>query len=131
MYQSLRHNSQESRQGSKEGHWTFPNGAFRDNFALEEHDSAQIYPCTSGKCPQFVLPLASVAGLVVPGVEAELEDGDPDVVPFVLLPDGDVRQLFSGMHRLQLFVREVAPLVLGSVPGWGMRSAPLLVGLAS
>ena len=34
-----------------------------------------IDPCAAGKSLQFVLPPASVAGLVVPGVEAELEDG--------------------------------------------------------
>lgn len=47
--------------------------AFRSISALEEHDSSQIDPCAAGKGPQFMLPLASVAGLVVPGVEAELE----------------------------------------------------------
>lgn len=47
-------------------------GVFRGVFVMKEHDSSQIYPCTSGKSPQLVLPLASVASLVVPGVEAEL-----------------------------------------------------------
>ena len=61
-------------------------GAFRSIFALEDHDSSQIDPCAAGKGPQFMLPLTSVAGLVVPGVEAELEDGGLDVVPF---PDFD------------------------------------------
>ena len=61
----------------------FSRNASRSIFALEEHDSAQIDPCAADKGPQFVLPLASVAGLVVPGVEAELEDGGLDIVPFI------------------------------------------------
>lgn len=105
--------------------------AFRSIFALEEQDSSQIDPCAAGKGPQFMLPLASVAGLVVPGVEAELEDGGLDIVSFVLLLLGDVFHPLSGPHRFQLLGQEVPPLVLGPVSriGNAERSAPCPFGL--
>lgn len=104
---------------------------FRSIFALEEYDSSQIDPCAAGKGPQFMLPLASVAGLVVPGVEAELEDGGLDVVPFVLLLLGNVFHQLSGTHRFQLLGQEVPPLVLGPFAriGNAERSAPCTLGL--
>ena len=72
MYTSLRHRVQKIHKGRKSAVVGFSD-AFRSISALEEHDSSQIDPCAAGKGPQFMLPLASVAGLVVPGVEAELE----------------------------------------------------------
>lgn len=106
-------------------------GVFRSIFAPEEHDSSQIDPRAAGKDPQFVLALASVAGLVVPGVEAELEDGGLDVVPFVLLLLGNVFHHLSGAHRFQLLGQEVAPLVLRPVAriGNAERTAPCPLGL--
>ena len=100
--------------------------AFRSVFALEEHDSSQIDPCAAGKSPQFVLPPASVAGLVVPGVEAELEDGGLDIVPLVLLFRVDVPHQLSRSHRFQLLRQEVPPLVLKPVSRVGNAKRPSL-----
>ena len=112
MFQSLRYTSQE-RENSRKRTVLTANGAFRGHFALEEHESS-IYPHTSGKSPQFMLPLASVAGLVVPGMEAKLENGCLNVVPFVLFLGRDVLHQLPGTHGLQLFWKEVAPFVLAT-----------------
>ena len=106
-------------------------GSFRSIFALEEHDSSQVDPCAAGKGPQFVLEFASVAGFVVTGVEAELEDGGLDVVSFVLLLLGNVFHQLSGAHRFHLLGQEVPPLVLGPLAriGNAERSAPCPLGL--
>ena len=114
MSESLRHSFTERRDGRDRA--IGPSDApFRSAFAQEEDDSSQIYPCTAGISPQLVLPLASVAGLVVPGVEAELEDGGFDIVPFVFLLLGDVFHQLPRTHRLQLLGQEVPLLVPGSV----------------
>ena len=130
MNESLRHSLKERRHGRNRAIGA-PIAPFRSVFALEEDQSSQIYPRTSGQRPQLVLPLASVAGLVVPGVEAELEDGGFDVVPFVLLFLGDVLHQLSGAHRFQLLGEEVPPLVLGSVARirYAERSASGPLGL--
>ena len=130
MYTSLRDSFQESRKGRKRA-VRGSRSITRSVFALEEDDSPQIDPCAAGESPQFMLALASVAGFVVPGVEAKLEDGGLDIVPFVLLLLGDVFHLLSGPHRFQLFGREVPPLVLGPVCriGDAERAAPGPLGL--
>ena len=89
MFDSLLHTGQETKDGRKRAVLT-SSMPFRDHFALEEDEPSQIYPHASGKGPQLMLPLTSVAGLVVARVEAELEDGRLHVVPLALFPGRDV-----------------------------------------
>ncbi len=125
MIESLRHSLQERRHGRCEAKRASIT-PFRSHFALEEEDSSQIYPCAAGESPQLIFPLASVVGLVVPCVKAELEDGGFDIVPFVLLFLGDNLQALAGPHRLQLLGEEVSPLEAAAFVriGYPKSSAP-------
>lgn len=109
MSESLRHSFEERRYGLNRAIGA-PDSPFRSHLALEENQPSQIYPRTSGQRPQLMLPLASVAG---------------HVVPFVLLGLRDVVHPFPGPHRFQLLRQEVPPLVLGAVSriGYAERSA--------
>ena len=62
-----------------------------------------------------MLPLSSVAGLVVAAVEAELEDGRLNVVPLVPFRLRQVVQMLPEEHRLLLAGREVPPSAATSV----------------
>lgn len=110
MFDSLLHTSQETKEGRKRAVLTsiMP---FREHFALEEDEPSQIYSHASGEGPQLMLPLASVAGLVVARVEAELEDGRLHVVPLALFLGRDVLHQLAGTHGFQLPGSEVSPLV--------------------
>ena len=125
MSDGLLHTRRETKNGRNKA-VPASGSPFRIRFALEERESPQIYPHTSGKSPQLVLPLASVAGLVVPCVEAELEDGGLHVVPLVLLLGRDVLHQLSRTHGLQLLRQEVTPFVPASLPrvGDAERAAP-------
>lgn len=113
MFDSLLHTSQETKDGRKRAVMT-SSMPFRDHFALEEDEPSQIYPHGSGKGPQLMLPLASVAGLVVARMEAELEDGRVHVVPLALFPGRDVIRQLSGTQGFLLPGSEVPPLAPAS-----------------
>lgn len=130
MFDSLLHTSQETKDGRKRAVMT-SSMPFRDHFVLEEDEPSQIYPHGSGKGPQLMLPLASVAGLVVARMEAELEDGRVHVVPLALFPGG--MSSVSFRERKDSSCQGVKYRHLPRLPAleYGMRSDPPLVVFAS
>lgn len=85
------------------------------NFEVKQQKSAHINPSTTFKCLHLVLDKSAISCLVVPRVEAVLEDCCLDVVPSLALLEWNRLDFPSGLSLIDLLPAEVPPGLLAFI----------------